>query len=337
MMRAMLAAALSCAVMSMSGAASAQDMFFRGKTITMLSPSTPGGSYDFYARIAARYMTDVLPGKPGYVVQNMPGAGGMKAANFLYNVAPKDGTVMGLMNQTLAHYQMLLDADGVQFDVGKFTWIGRVAPTVTLVMLWGEAPAKAIEDLKTTEILFGASSAVSQSYMIPMMMKNLFGYKAKPIVGFSGAAEIYLAMQRGEVHARTGSAETVVASHPDWFKTGKMRVLAQLGAEMDPDAPPAPLLMDLAPNEEARKIVQFFQSYTVFGNPYAAPPGLPVARTKMLRDAFDAAMLSPEFLADMKKSQMAVGPMNGEKLQAVAEAVASTDTAIIGKAKAVLK
>lgn len=337
MKRVMLAAALSCAALMMAGAASAQDMFFKGKTLTMLSPSTPGGSYDFYARIAARYMSEYLPGKPNYVVQNMPGAGGMKAANFVYNVAPKDGTVLGLMNQTLAHYQMLLDTDGVQFDVGKFTWIGRVAPTVTLVMVWGEAPAKTVEDMKTVETLFGASSAVSQSYMIPMMMKNLLGYKARPIVGFSGAAEIYLAMERGEVHGRTGSAETVVASHPDWFKTGKMRVLAELGAELDPDAPPAPLLVDLAPNEEARKIIEFFQSYTVFGNPYAGPPGLPAARTKMLRDAFDEAMKDPGFLADMKKSQMAVGPMTGADLQKIAEAVSATDPAIIAKAKAVLK
>ncbi len=337
MKRVMLAAALSCAALMTAGAASAQDMFFKGKTLTMLSPSTPGGSYDFYARIAARYMSEYLPGKPNYVVQNMPGAGGMKAANFVYNVAPKDGTVLGLMNQTLAHYQMLLDTDGVQFDVGKFTWIGRVAPTVTLVMVWGEAPAKTVEDMKTVETLFGASSAVSQSYMIPMMMKNLLGYKARPIVGFSGAAEIYLAMERGEVHGRTGSAETVVASHPDWFKTGKMRVLAELGAELDPDAPPAPLLVDLAPNEEARKIIEFFQSYTVFGNPYAGPPGLPAARTKMLRDAFDEAMKDPAFLADMKKSQMAVGPMSGADLQKIAEAVSATDPAIIAKAKAVLK
>jgi tripartite-type tricarboxylate transporter receptor subunit TctC len=282
-------------------------------------------------------MTDVLPGKPNFVVQNMPGAGGMKAANYLYNVAPKDGTVMGLMNQTLAHYQMLLDTDGVQFDVGKFTWIGRVAPTVTLVMVWGEAPAKTIEDMKTTETLFGASSAVSQSYMIPMMMKNLLGYKARPIVGFSGAAEIYLAMERGEVHGRTGSAETVVASHPDWFKTGKMRVLAQLGAELDPDAPPAPLLIDLAKDDESRKIIEFFQSYTVFGNPYAGPPGLSAERTKLLRDAFDSAMKDPGFLADMKKSQMAVGPMTGAALQKIAEAVSATDPAVIAKAKLVLK
>ncbi|WP_299637947.1 tripartite tricarboxylate transporter substrate-binding protein [Devosia sp.] len=333
----MLAAALFCAAVTMSGAAFAQDMFFKGKTLIMLSPSTPGGSYDFYARIAARYMTEYLPGKPNYVVQNMPGAGGMKAGNYIYNIAPKDGTVMGLMNQTLAHYQMLLDTDGVQYDVGKFTWIGRVAPTITLVMVWGEAPAKTVEDMKTVETLFGASSALSQSYMIPMIMKNLLGYKTRPIVGFSGAAEIYLAMERGEVHGRTGSAETVVASHPDWFKTGKMRVLAQLGAELDPDAPPAPLLVDLAPNEEARKIIEFFQSYTVFGNPYAGPPGIPAARTKMLRDSFVSAVKDPGFLADMKKSQMAVGPMSGEDLQKIAEAVSSTDPAIIAKAKAVLK
>jgi tripartite-type tricarboxylate transporter receptor subunit TctC len=317
------------------GAMAQEDTFYKGKTINLLSHSAVGGSAGFYVRLIARYMPEHIAGKPNMIAQEMPGGGGKRLSNFLYNVAPKDGTSIGALNQTLGLDQIL--SDGAEYDTSKFNWIGRLAATTGLVMIYHTAPATTIEEMKTKEIIFAGSGKASQAYMIPTLMRNVLGLKTKVVIGYNGSGAIYLAMERGEVHARTGAVETILASHPDWLEKGIIKTPAELTLEDEPSLPGVISLRSLAKTDADRDILDLIASYTAIGIGYAAPPGLPPARVATLRRAFDATMKDERLLADIEKSKMELSTATGEHLQDVTKMFAHVSPELLERTKKALE
>ena len=308
-----LKAAIAAASLALPAAQAQADDFYRGKTITVLHFSGAGGVNDLYARLLTRYMGEFIPGNPGFVVQTMPGAGGKTLANYIFNKAPRDGTVIGSLNQTVGIDQVL--GEGAQYNTGEFTWLGRVTPTTGLVMIYGDSKTKTLEDMKTRETVFGAQGKPSQTYMTPTLMRTLLGYKTRVVLGYTTSPEMFAAMERGEVEGRTGALETLNAVHPDWLYKGKMRVVAELSLESKPTFPGTPLLPPMVTDPKKREIMDLIASYTAFGISFVTTPGVPNDRVAMLRTAYDATMVDPRFLADLKTSSMDIGAMSGAELQ----------------------
>jgi tripartite-type tricarboxylate transporter receptor subunit TctC len=325
--------------LSLGAAASAQtipdDGFYKGKQIQFLTYSASGGSSDFYVRALARYWPDHIPGKPTMIAQNLPGGGGIRMSNFLYKIAPKDGTTIGALNQTLGLEQIL--GDGVEYDTSKFNWLGRVVSTSGLVMIYHTAPATTIEGLREKEVIFAAPGKASQAYMTPTLMRNLLGFKTRVVIGYKGSAEIYLAMERGEVHGRTGAIETIYASKPDWIEKGTIKMPMELTLEPTPSMPGVVSLSSLAPNKEAKEILDLVGSYTALGIAYAAPPDVPASRVETLRRSFDATIKDERFLDDVKKAKMELSAATGERLQAVAALFGGIDPALVERTKKALE
>jgi tripartite-type tricarboxylate transporter receptor subunit TctC len=314
--------------------AQAED-FFKGKTISIVHFSGPGGVNDLYAHIFSRYLPQYIPGNPQIIVQVLPGAGGKVLANYLYNKAPRDGTYIGSLNQVVGVDQVL--GTGVQYNTAEFGWIGRVTPTTGLVMIYHTSPVKKLEDMKTHETVFGAQGKPSQTYMTPTLMRTLMGYKTRVVLGYTSSPEMFAAMERGEVEGRTGALETLLAVHPDWLKQGKMRIVAELSLEKEPTYPGVPLLPPLIKNPAKRQIMDLIASYTAFGICFAAPPGLPEDRLQILRDAYEKTVRDPHFLEDIKKAHMDVRSLPGKDLQALSEQFKHVSADLLARTKAALQ
>ena len=327
--------ALSVGAVTASAQTIPDDGFYKGKQVQFLTYSASGGSSDFFVRLLARYWPDHIPGKPTMIAQNMPGGGGIRMSNYLYKLAPKDGSTIGALNQTLGLEQIL--GDGVEYDTSKFNWLGRVLATSGLVMIYHTAPATTIEGLREKEVIFAAPGKASQAYMTPTLMRTLLGFKTRVVVGYKGSAEIYLAMERGEVHGRTGAVETIYASKPDWIEKGIIKTPMELTLEPQPSMPGVVSLSSLAPNKEAKEIIDLIGSYTSLGIAYAAPPDVPAARIETLRRSFDTTVKDPRLLEEAKKAKMDMTPATGERLQDVAHLFAGIDPALVARTKKALE
>ena len=315
--------------------AHAADPFFKGKTVTLLVSTAPGGAYDLIARLFAKQLPNHLEGAPTVIVQNMPGGGGKTLSNHLYNIAPKDGTSIAILNQTLGIDQIV--SDDVQYSTAKFEWLGRVATTTGLVIVHKNAPAATLEEMKTKEVLFAGQGKGSQTYMIPMMMKTLLGLKTKVILGYQSAPEIFKAMESGEVHGRTGDVAAVLSSHPDWLKDGTIRILGELTLADKPSMPNLPLLTKMAPNPQALEVLELVGSYTAFGFPFAAPPGTARDRVEVLRKALDGVVKDPAFLADMDKAKLVADHMSGADIQKIADKFSTVTPEVVERTKKALE
>lgn len=327
--------AISVALAGIPAPAAGEEGFFEDKTITMVVPSAAGGSYDLYTRILARHFDRHVPGKPNIVVTNMPGAGGGRAAGYLYNKAPRDGTWLGLISQTAALFQ-LLRSEGTTYRAEEFGYIGRMASSNGVVAVWHTAPATTLEEAKSKEIIFGSSGKGSQTYITPTLMRNLLGYKFRVVLGYRGAAKTLLAMEQGEVHARTGSIEVFRAKHADWLRDGKVLILAEVGLEKNPDLPDVPLLTDLAKTPGDKEVVRLLSSYTALGYHFGGPPSIPKARLTALRTAFDAAMKDSGLIAEMKKRNLDLRPATGAAVEKIVHETVAASPALIARAKQVL-
>jgi len=309
-----------CALISLMAAlpqsSHAADPFYKGKTIITLVSTGPGGSYDLIARTVARYLPNYIVGAPSAIVQNMPGGGGKTMANYLYNIAPKDGTTIGILNQTVGLDQIL--SDNSYYNTAKFAWLGRVSTTTTLIMVYKNAPVHSLEEMKTTQTLFAGQGKSSQTYMIPTLMRTLLGFKTKVVMGYTSAPEIFTAMERGEVHGRTGDMNALNASHPQWAADGTIQFLGEFSLADKPSMPDLPLLLTMAPDAKSREILDMVGSFSGFGYPYAAPPGTPGDRLDTLRKALADVVQDPAFLADMKQQRMTVDPESADYLAKIA-------------------
>jgi tripartite-type tricarboxylate transporter receptor subunit TctC len=328
-------APLSCAVAFaalLTGPAQAQESY-AGKTLNVVVASAAGGSYDAYARVAARHLGAHLAGKPSVVVKNMPGAAGLKAAQYLFAVSPKDGSEIGaLLNN--APVTELMEPGKHGFDSARFLWIGSVASPANVLAVWHTTGVKTVEDAKKKEVTIGSTTPGTTKEMFPLMANRLLGTRFKVINGYKGGAEINMAMERGEVGGHgANSWVSFQFQNADWVREHKINSLFQVTFERDPALPSVPTLMELAKNEEQRKIILILTTGEAIGRPLAAPPGVADARVAMLRRAFDATMKDAGFLADADKAKLEVGPTTGEKLQAMVAEMMASPSAIVEKYK----
>jgi tripartite-type tricarboxylate transporter receptor subunit TctC len=308
--------------------------FYRGKTINVLIGVGAGGEYDIQARLVARHIGKHIPGNPALVAQNMTGAGGLKMVNYLYNVAPRDGTMIGMIANAFPALQAVGNP-GVQFDASKMNWLGSIAPAVETMAVWHATGVKTIDDLRKRETIAGASARGAITYFYPAMMNELLGTRFKIVTGYPGGNAINLAMERGEVEARNNTWSSWKATKPAWLKGHKIKIVAQAGpraADLD-----APSVEKLARTPEDRQLIELVVSGTQFGRPLATNAGVPAERVAALRSAFAATMKDPEFLAEAKKLNFEVDPVLGEKMQKIVDKVLATPKPIAARAKGLLE
>jgi tripartite-type tricarboxylate transporter receptor subunit TctC len=305
------AAALACTLVF---PAAAQEAFYKGKTIDIIVGYTVDNSFDTYARMMARVMSRYLPGSPNIVVQNMPGAGSMRATNHLYNIAAKDGTVLGVIDQAMPLNQ-LLKLPGLQADIFKFNWIGRFVDNSSILYARGGAAVKKADDLFTKELI-AATPGVS-SRLNYLALNTVAQTKIKMITGYDGSSSARLALERGEIDALTQPWPAVRTEYASDLKAGKINLILQADIHKHPELQQVPRMMDLAKDEEGRKILELFSSSADVGRALMAPPGLPPQRVAELRAAFMKSIADPDFKAEANKAQLDLAPMSGEDLQAM--------------------
>ncbi|MGE5540174.1 MAG: Bug family tripartite tricarboxylate transporter substrate binding protein [Gemmatimonas sp.] len=331
MLRAVLCVSVALAASSVAHA----DDFYKGKTINIVVSTGPGGTYDSIARLLQRRMGQYLPGNPNFVVQNMPGGGNVLATNYMFNIAPKDGTAIATINNAIPLNQVL-DGRGVRYDVSKFNWIGSPGAYNTIAMVWHTAGVRTIEQAREKELTFGATGAGSSNVIIPTAMNNTLGTKFKVVLGYKSVSEIYIAMERGEVQGFTTSYTGALIDRPAWFKEKKVDILAQVGAARDKDLPDVALVTELAPTAEAREILKLISSPNALGQPFLAPPDVPADRVAMLRRAFADTMKDKEFAAEMAKLHIDIAPISGEDVARIVRETINQPPDIIAMAKAAM-
>jgi tripartite-type tricarboxylate transporter receptor subunit TctC len=303
--------------MTPARAADATADFFRGKTVQVLVGFGPGGGYDLYARTLARYMGRHIPGNPTMVPQNMPGAGGVKAMNYLYNVARKDGTVIGTFARGLVVEPLLGHAQGTQFEAAKFSWVGSVSNEVSVCAFWATSGIKSWDDMQKKPSIIGASAAGADSEIFPTVLRNLFHLPTKVVTGYSGGgADINLGMARGEVTGRCGWSWSSLLSQSRPLLDGKkINIVLQLALQKHEDLPDVPLVMDLPTSPQNKAALKLIASRQSIARPFAAPPGLAPERLAALRAGFDATMKDPQFLAEAKRLDLEVRPVAGADVE----------------------
>ncbi len=338
-MLARLAAALSVAATAFAVPSRAQPSaeFYKGKTVELYIGYSVGGGYDLYARVLARHIGHNIPGNPTVVVKNMEGAGSLRLANWLYRVAPKDGTTFGTIGRGTG-FDPLLGQQGVQFDGTKFTWIGSGNHEVSVCVSYGDhAPVTKFDDLLTKEMTVGGTGPSADTDQFPRVVNGVLGTKMKIVSGYPGGNDIVLAMERGELQGRCGwSWSSVKSTHGAWIAEKRLNVLVQLSLQKHPELPDVPLVVDLAKNDEQRQILKLIFARQVIGRPFLAPPGLAPDRAATLRKAFMDTMKDPAFLADAEKAQLEVNPVDGEEVQKLVAEIYQTPPEIAKKAAQIL-
>lgn len=328
------AACLAVAATAYAGAASAQD-FYAGKTLTIVTSTGEGGTYDFSARTLARHLPAHLPGKPTIIIQNMPGGGHMLATNHMYSVAPKDGTMIATVNQSVPTHQVL-DGRGARYDASKFNWLGALIDRNQTFAVWHTAGVKSFEELKTKEVIAGATGEGSSGFRYPTALNNVFGTKIKIIKGYKSTDEVRVALQRGEVNAQATSLGSYVTENPEWIKDKTVIFLVQIGSKRDPLIADVPLWTELAKTDEDRAVLNLIGGAINIGRPFLAPPGLPEERVALLRKAFDATVNDPAFIADADKQRLTVIPLTGNEVARIVQDTVNASPAVIERAKKVM-
>ncbi len=331
------ATAFATCLAACTGAARADAVsdFYRGRTVNVLIGVAVGGEYDLHARAVSRFLGKYIPGNPSVVPQNMTGAGGLKMANYLYEVAPRDGTNIGMLANTFPAMQAA-GVKGVMFDANKFSWIGSICPTIETMTVWKTTGVHSIEDARNKEVIAGATGRGAITYMFPAMLNEFAGTKFKIVTGYPGGNDVNLAMERGEVGARNNTWSSWKVTKPDWLRNKDITVIVQAGPKTN-DLPGVPSIEDVIPDPDNRKVVELLVSGTRLGRPLATTPGVPEERVKALRDAFDAAMKDPEFLREAAAANIEVDPVRGVDMQDVVKNVLATPKHLAERARALIE
>ena len=309
-------AALTAAALVSAAPARADETadFYKGKQITMILSAGAGGGYAQYALAFAPYFTRHIPGNPNIVVQNMPGAGGIRATLHLYQNAPKDGTILGLIHSSVA-FAPVYGIEAAKFDPRQFNWIGSINATSAICVAWSASGVTKWEDLFTDKFIVGGTGAGSQMETLPAMINKLFGTKIKIISGYTGGSDVYLAMERGEVSGRCGGlVSSIESTRPDWFPQKKISVPIQIAMQRTPRFPDVPTIAEFAKDERTKQILQLILSPMEMDRPILAPPGVPEQRVSALRKAFHETMLDPAFLEEAKRQHLETEEVSGEQL-----------------------
>ncbi len=311
--------------------------FYKGKNVEFYIGYSAGGGYDTYARLIAKHLGKHIPGNPTIVPKNMPGGGSLKLTNWLYNVAPKDGTAIGSIGRGTG-FDPLLGSKGAKFDATKFLWLGSANNEVSVCVSWQTSPVKTFDDLYTKELVVGGTGAAADTDQFPKILNGTLGTKFKIVTGYPGGNDVNLAMERGEVMGRCGwSWSSVVATRKDWLDAKKINVLVQLSLHKHEDLPNTPVVSDLAKNDEQKKIFKLIFARQVMGRPYLAPPGIPKERAAALRKAFADTMKDKEFRADADKAQLEIQPVSGEEVEALVNEVYQAPKSVAEKAATMIR
>jgi hypothetical protein len=313
--------------------AMAQD--FTKKTVTVYIGNTSGGSYDLYGRVVARYYGKHLPGAPTVIATNMPGAGTLRAANFIYEVAAKDGTAIGIVTETLA-VEQATGNPAVQFDAAKFNWVGRIASSNNIHFQWHTAKAQSIDDVKKFETPVAAAGAGNISEVVPKLLNATIGTKFKIISGFPASAEGMLAMERGEVDGTAGSWATVRTGKKQWLEDKKIKIILQNLPERAADLPDVPALGELGNTEADRQLLRLYASGGTIGRAFIAPPQVPPATMKVMQASFLAMTKDPELIAEMQKANLDLEYAAPDKLAEEVKRTLATPKAVTERAKELL-
>jgi tripartite-type tricarboxylate transporter receptor subunit TctC len=307
--------------------------FYAGKRITVVIGYEPGGSYDQYARLLTRFMGNHIPGNPIFIAQNMLGAGTRVAANYLYNAAPRDGTVLGVVDQDLPLDQAMGEPD-VKFDVRKFNWLGNMIVMNNTLVSWYTSGVKTFDDARRKSILIGGPGGPSPAVYYPRAADAFLGAKFKVITGYANATEMNLAMERGEVQGRgSNSWQSWKQLKPDWLRDHKINILFQVGFRREPDLPDVPLMTELATIPENRAPLELLSSPISFARTILTPPGVPTERVELLRKAFAETVRDPALLAEAQKEGLAIQPLRGDALQKTIESALNNPPDVVERLK----
>jgi tripartite-type tricarboxylate transporter receptor subunit TctC len=325
-----LVAALLLALIRPAAADDVED-FYRGKTLTLVISYSVGGGYDLYARVLAKYLGKYIPGHPTIVPENMPGAGGLRASNYLYTAAPKDGLVIGTFSRSIP--TMPLVTPNLTFDGRNFGWIGSMSSDTSMCLTGSKSPVKTWQDMLTMPVVMGGQFAAADSDIYARLYDNVLGAKIKLVSGYPGTNDITLAMERGEVDGICGlSWGTIKVAHPEWVNGKTVNFLLQAALQKDPELTDVPLALDVIDDPEKKQILYLHFAPQAIGRPFAAPPGIPADRLAALVTAFDAAMKDPELLAEAASEKMDIKPMNGHEVDALLARLYALPPGVIAKA-----
>jgi tripartite-type tricarboxylate transporter receptor subunit TctC len=312
----------------------AQDTIDR--PVTIYVAGTAGGGIDLYARLVSRHIGRHIPGKPTVTVQVMPGAGGIRAANFLAEQAPRDGTAM----TTFAGgpiLEPLIGARNPGYDMSGFTWVGAITKDIGLCVAWSATPFKTIEDVKQQQMVVAGTGAGSETDTWPVVLNEVLGTKFKLVTGYLGSQETILAIERGEAHGRcVFSYSALKIAKPDWLRDRKVNVLLLTALEKSPEFPGVPAVVDLVAKPEDRQLLELMVGPGAMARPFAAPPGLPAGKAALLRRAFDATMQDPEFRAEATRIHADLAPSTGEEVQKLVGRIYATPRPVIERVKKLL-
>jgi tripartite-type tricarboxylate transporter receptor subunit TctC len=314
------------------------EAFYRGKVLTLFVGYGPGGGYDLVARVLARHLGSHIPGNPTIVVQNMPGAGSLVAANYLYNVAARDGTQFGLIARDMPLIGLLGHNPNVRFDPHKFTWIGSASDfsdDAYVLIVRKDAPVKSIDDTRRSDgpvLVLGGTAEGASSADVPKILRDTLGLHLKQILGYRDSAAIFLAMENAELNGRMAELSSVRATHPQWLKPDSdYRILLMYGrTKRDPEFPDVPTARELAPDKAARDLIEFTEAPLLsMAWPFAAPPGLPQDRAAVLQSAFAATAHDPDYVADAAAVKIAVSPVSAGEIYRAIDKLSAASPAIL--------
>jgi tripartite-type tricarboxylate transporter receptor subunit TctC len=310
--------------------------FYKSHPLSIVIGFPPASAYDLYGRAVGRHIGRHIPGNPTVLPVNKPGASSLAAANYLYSIAPKDGSTIGILSRG-APLDPLLSNPGSKFEPRKFTWLGSVGNEVSVCVAWHGAAVKRFDDLMVKDFVVASAGLSTDTGVFALVLKNLFGARMKIISGYQGGAEISKAIETGEVDGRCGwSWSGVKASKPDWLAEKKINVLVQLGLQKTGDLPTVPLITDLAKTDEQRQILKLVFGPQEFAWPFMAPPDLPPDRKQLLRAAFDATLTDPEFLEDARRMGLEVNPVSGRAVEALIDELYSTPDDVVAKTRRII-
>ena len=307
----------------------AQTNFYEGKTVKIVVGFPPGGGYDLYARAFARFLSGHIPGNPAIIVSNMPGAGSLVAANYIYNLAPKDGTEIGSL-ETFVPFEAFYNGAGVRFDPVKYNWLGALNAEMTTCVVWHDSKIKSFQDLLTTEVPFGSTGSGAPPVLEPKIMNSMLGTKIKLVNGYQGMADIFVAMENREVDGACGvNWSTLTSTRADWMAQGKLRLIAQNAVDRASYVAQLPLLLDFAKTEQQKGVLLLLAAPNRVGRPYMAPPGIPADRLATLRKAFDDTVADPAFIAEAERLKLALNAVKGEAVLAIFQEAGKMEKALI--------
>ena len=310
--------------------------FYKTKTVTMVTGSAAGGGYDFSIRLLAEFIKKHIPGGPKVVVDNRTGAAGLNALNYVYNVAPKDGTYVIMLYNVDPIFQ-LMRPKGVKYDLRKVSYVGNMAELFNVIAFTRESGIKTIDDAKKRQVIMAASARSSQTFMVPTLFNALAGTKFKVITGYNGTADMILAMERGEAQGRLGTYESWIDAKLDWVRDGRAVFAAQDGLKRSKALPNVPLYQELIADPEAQAILKFMSYPVATSRTVAMGPGIPADRLAAMRKAFWDTMQDPTFLAAAEKRHMEISPTDYRQVEKVIAAVFSTPPAVVKRVQTILQ